>query len=102
MRERLTPMLQSWWDDLPHEDRQELQERLPAQRGLPQEIDRLLLLKLSQSMGRSLEPGEKVSMREVVRDLVLDGSQEDGAASRHPGSNGDDAAESTREASEVA
>jgi hypothetical protein len=102
MRERLTPMLQSWWDDLPHEDRQELQERLPAQRGLPQEIDRLLLLKLSQSMGRSLEPGEKVSMREVVRDLVLDGSQEDGVAGRHPGSNGDDAAESTREASEVA
>jgi hypothetical protein len=35
-------------------------------------------------------------------DLVLDGSQEGGIAGRHPGSNGDDAAESTREASEVA
>lgn len=108
MRERLAPMLQGWWDDLPHEDRQELQERLPAQRGLPQEIDRLLLLKLSQSMGRSLEPGEKVAMREVVRDLVLAGSPApggDGPAGRHPGIDDEghaQHAESAREASEVA
>jgi hypothetical protein len=87
MRDRLAPMLQTWWDDLPHEDRQELQERLPAQRGLPQEVDRLLLLKLSQSLGRPLDPGEKVSMREVVRDMVMGPEDGSGAPHRHGGSD---------------
>ena len=71
LRERLGPPLQGWWDDLPHEDRQELQEQLPAQRGLPQEIDRQLLLRLSQALGRPLAPVEKVSMRELVRAIAL-------------------------------
>jgi hypothetical protein len=55
------------------EDRQELEAELPTSRGLPQDADRHLLLRLSQQLGRPLTPGEKKLMRELARDTALGG-----------------------------
>jgi hypothetical protein len=71
MRQALQPMISTWWDDLPVEDRQELEDELPTSRGLPQEADRHLLLSLSQQLGRPLTPNEKKVMRELARDTAL-------------------------------
>lgn len=71
MRQALQPMVDSWWQDLPVEDRQELEAELPASRGLPQESDRHLLLRLSQQLGRPLTTAEKKLMRELARDTAL-------------------------------
>jgi hypothetical protein len=71
MRQALQPMISTWWDDLPVEDRQELEAELPTSRGLPQEADRHLLLRLSQQLGRPLTPAEKKLMRELARDTAL-------------------------------
>lgn len=79
MRDALQPMVNTWWDDLPVEDRQELEAELPTSRGLPQEADRHLLLRLSQQLGRPLTPAEKKLMRELARDTAL-GPQSAGGA----------------------
>jgi hypothetical protein len=71
LRTQLSPLVGEWWGDLPYEDRLELQAQLPQQRGLPQETDRQLLLRLSQSLGRSLTPPEKLLMRELARGVAL-------------------------------
>ncbi|MFM8767338.1 MAG: hypothetical protein ACKOD9_06055 [Rubrivivax sp.] len=84
MREALQPMVSTWWDDLPVEDRQELEAELPTSRGLPQEADRHLLLRLSQQLGRPLTPSEKKLMRELARDTALGPQSAAGA----PSSNG--------------
>ena len=73
MRAALQPMVSTWWQDLPVEDRQELEAELPTSRGLPQDADRHLLLRLSQQLGRPLTPGEKKLMRELARDTALGG-----------------------------
>jgi hypothetical protein len=46
---------------------------LPNSRGLPQEADRHLLLRLSQQLGRPLTTSEKKLMREMARDAALGG-----------------------------
>ena len=74
MRAALQPMVSTWWEDLPVEDRQELEAELPTSRGLPQDADRHLLLRLSQQLGRPLTPGEKKLMRELARDTALGNS----------------------------
>lgn len=83
MRQALQPMISTWWDDLPVEDRQELEAELPHARGLPQEADRHLLLRLSQQLGRPLTPAEKKLMRELARDTAL-GPQEAAVAHTPP------------------
>ncbi len=60
------------------EDRQELEAELPTSRGLPQDADRHLLLRLSQQLGRPLTPGEKKLMRELARDTALGNSNVQG------------------------
>lgn len=70
MRSALGPMLSDWWEGLPVEDREEFLEQLPAQRGLPQEVDRHLLLRLSQQLGRPLAPLEKKLMRDIAREVA--------------------------------
>jgi hypothetical protein len=78
MRAALQPMVSTWWKDLPVEDRQELEAELPTSRGLPQDADRHLLLRLSQQLGRPLTPGEKKLMRELARDTALGNSSVQG------------------------
>lgn len=84
MRAALQPMVSTWWDDLPVEDRQELEAELPTSRGLPQDADRHLLLRLSQQLGRPLTPGEKKLMRELARDTALGNSKVQGETLETP------------------
>ena len=81
LRTQLSPWIGEWWGDLPYEDRLELQAQLPQQRGLPQETDRQLLLRLSQSLGRSLTPPEKLLMRELARGVALGAAETAGTPS---------------------
>ena len=59
--------VQVWWASLSDLHRDELLAQLPRNRGLPQEADRQLLLRLSQQLGRSLELPERKLMRETAR-----------------------------------
>jgi hypothetical protein len=105
MRQALQPMISTWWDDLPVEDRQELEDELPTSRGLPQEADRHLLLSLSQQLGRPLTPNEKKVMRELARDTAL-GPQgvpvtNAAHAAAHPAAQGPHATSATTDAGTV-
>ena len=95
MREALQPMVSTWWDDLPVEDRQELEAELPTSRGLPQEADRHLLLRLSQQLGRPLTPAEKKLMRELARDTALGPQSAAGTPSSSGAREAADAEEAT-------
>jgi hypothetical protein len=63
-------VVREWWADVPDADREDLKEMLPRHRGLPQEADRQLLLRLSQRLGRALELPERKVMRESARRLL--------------------------------
>jgi hypothetical protein len=63
-------VVREWWADVPDADREDLTEMLPRHRGLPQEADRQLLLRLSQRLGRALELPERKVMRESARRLL--------------------------------
>lgn len=95
MRDALQPMVNTWWDDLPVEDRQELEAELPTSRGLPQEADRHLLLRLSQQLGRPLTPAEKKLMRELARDTALGPQSTAGVPSSSAAREGADAEHTT-------
>lgn len=62
--------VQVWWASLSDLSRDELLTQLPRNRGLPQEADRQLLLRLSQQLGRSLALAERKLMRETARALL--------------------------------
>ena len=70
IREGLGPMVANWWGQLPPEEQLALHARLPPHRGLPQEADRALLVRLSQQLGRPLSLDEKRVMRELARQAV--------------------------------
>lgn len=64
-------VVQAWWNDQTDDDRDGLREELPAQRGLPPEIDRDLLLRGKNAMGRALSFHEKRVLRSQARDRAL-------------------------------
>lgn len=64
--------LQDWWNGEPESDRLNLQDELRhLSMGLPQEVDRQLLLRLSRLLGHPLTWPEKKIMRQAARSLVL-------------------------------
>jgi hypothetical protein len=74
--QQLQALVQDWWDDLIEDDRDELLDTLPLMRGLPQEVDRVLLHKAKGVMGRPLNFQEKRSLREMARQQVLSASSD--------------------------
>jgi hypothetical protein len=64
---RLQLVVQAWWDDLVEDDRDTLREELPGQRGLPPEVDRELLVRAKNAIGRSLNFQEKRVLRAQAR-----------------------------------
>lgn len=71
MQAEITAQLKAWWDEEPESQRLDLQDELQFSRGIPQEVDRQLLLRLSRALGHPLTWPEKKIMRENVRRLVL-------------------------------
>ncbi|NBW48292.1 MAG: hypothetical protein EBR46_09240, partial [Betaproteobacteria bacterium] len=56
-----------WWDDEAPEQRDVWRQEVQAARGIPQELDRQLLLRISRRLGQALSPAEKSAMRHQVR-----------------------------------
>jgi hypothetical protein len=60
-----------WWDDEAPDQREHWRQEVQAARGIPQELDRQLLLRISRRLGQALSPAEKSAMRHQVRQQVL-------------------------------
>ncbi len=61
----------TWWDDETPDQREHWRQEVQASRGIPQELDRQLLLRISRRLGQPLSPAEKTAMRHQVRQQVL-------------------------------
>lgn len=68
---QLQPVVDAWWTDLPGDEREALQDELPALRGLPPEVDRELLLRGKNALGRALNFHEKRNLRAQARNVAL-------------------------------
>jgi len=71
LRDQLHGVIQTWWSDEPEDLREDLREELQNSRGIPQEVDRQLLLAARRVLERALSFHEKKLMREMVRETVL-------------------------------
>jgi hypothetical protein len=71
IRESITEVIVSWWDDEPEDKREELREALHISRGIPQEVDRQLLLRMRHRLTRALTLQEKKMLREIFRAVAL-------------------------------
>jgi hypothetical protein len=83
LREQLNTVIQTWWADEPEDLREDLREELHNSRGIPQEVDRQLLLAARRVLERALSFHEKKLMREMVREVVL-GVAESDTQPAHP------------------
>ena len=70
----------TWWDDETPDQRDHWRQEVQASRGIPQELDRQLLLRISRRLGQPLSPAEKSAMRQQVRQQVMGGSDTAGPA----------------------
>ena len=77
VRSSLQEVIDAWWNDEPEDLREDLREELQASRGLPQELDRHLLLRVRKVLDRTLSFNEKKTLRDLVRTEVLGGTVED-------------------------
>jgi hypothetical protein len=80
LREQLNTVINTWWADEPEDLREELREELQNTRGIPQEVDRQLLLGVRRVLERALSFQEKKLLREMVRELVLGPQAAQGSA----------------------
>ena len=80
LRDQLNGVIQAWWSDEPEDLREDLREELHNSRGIPQEVDRQLLLAARRVLERALSFHEKKLMREMVRETVLGVSASPAAA----------------------
>ncbi|MDI9331642.1 MAG: hypothetical protein QM527_10105 [Alphaproteobacteria bacterium] len=71
IRPILTDVVQAWWADEPEDLREDLREELQVSRGIPQEVDRHMLLRVRKALDRTLSFHEKKLLRDMVRGTVL-------------------------------
>jgi hypothetical protein len=70
LRATMVEVVQAWWDEEPEDLREDLRDALNISRGIPQEVDRQLLLRMRQRLSRALSLPEKKMMRETLRNVV--------------------------------
>ncbi len=70
-RPKLQEVVQAWWEEEPEDLREDLREELAGIQGIPQEVDRHLLLRVRRVLDRPLNFSEKKLLREIVRNKVL-------------------------------
>ena len=73
-----------WWAEENESTRQHWREEVQTTRGIPQELDRQLLLRVSRQMGQALSPAEKSAMRASVRRRITEGEAPGAAAMTQP------------------
>jgi hypothetical protein len=78
MRIKLLEIVGGWWSDEPQDIQDDLRDELLNNQGIPQEVDRHLLLRVRKALERPLSFPEKKMLREMVRNTVL-GIQADSA-----------------------
>lgn len=71
VRVKLQEVVDQWWDDEPEDLREDLRDELRGSQGLPQEVDRHMLLRVRRALDRPLSFPEKKMLREMVRNKVL-------------------------------
>ena len=72
IRPKFEEVVKTWWAEEPEDLREDLREELQASRGVPQEIDRHLLLQVRKTLERTLSFPEKKVLRELIRNTVLE------------------------------
>lgn len=70
LRSTMLEVVGAWWADEPEDLREDLREALQISRGIPQEVDRQLLLRMRQRLARALSLPEKKMLRETLRNVV--------------------------------
>ena len=71
IRDAMTEVIVSWWDDEPEDKREDLRDELNINRGIPQEVDRQLLLRMRHRLTRALTLQEKKMLREIFRAVAF-------------------------------
>jgi hypothetical protein len=71
LRTVMHEVITAWWADEPEDLREDLRDALQVSRGIPQEVDRQLLLRMRQKLTRALSWSEKKMLRETLRAEVL-------------------------------
>lgn len=71
IRPILAEVVQAWWSEEPEDLREDLREELQVSRGIPQEVDRQMLLQVRKALDRTLSFQEKKLLRDMVRATVL-------------------------------
>lgn len=64
-------LVQAWWNEEPEAQRDDLRDELRHSRGIPAEVDRVLLLRSRRTFGRALSWSEKKLLREIARATAL-------------------------------
>ena len=75
LRKSMQEIVAAWWAEEPEDLREDLRDALQISRGIPQEVDRQLLLRMRQRLARALSLPEKKMLRETLRNEVM-GQQE--------------------------
>jgi len=70
LRKSMQEVVSAWWDEEPEDLREDLRDALQISRGIPQEVDRQLLLRMRQRLARALSLPEKKMLRETLRSVV--------------------------------
>jgi hypothetical protein len=70
LRKSMQEVITAWWADEPEDLREDLRDALQISRGIPQEVDRQLLLRMRQRLARALSLPEKKMLRETLRVVV--------------------------------
>jgi len=83
LRKTMQEIVSSWWSEEPEDLREDLRDALQISRGIPQEVDRQLLLRMRQRLARALSLPEKKMLRETLRSVVM-GVQEPPVAAGFP------------------
>jgi hypothetical protein len=72
LRKSMHEVITAWWADEPEDLREDLRDALQISRGIPQEVDRQLLLRMRQRLARALSLPEKKMLRETLRQVVTE------------------------------
>jgi hypothetical protein len=71
LRKSMQEVVSAWWSEEPEDLREDLHDALQISRGIPQEVDRQLLLRMRQRLARALSLPEKKMLRETLRNVVM-------------------------------